>query len=189
MIESDVVVSTREVRARGTKSQSRDRLARVADWAWSYVAEHLETLTPGERLFRGMDRWQASNIHRTLCRQLGHVGYRLHDARHHWAVRMVRSGMPLELVARQLGHVDVVMVARVYGRFVPTNIERDRWERAASALDAQRFAGLGTAAGTEAATNPLPEKTKSSNPLGLDDFENSRGGTRTRDPGIMSAVL
>ena len=34
-----------------------------------------------------------------------------------------------------------------------------------------------------------PETPKSPNPLGLDDFENSRGGTRTHDPGIMSAVL
>jgi hypothetical protein len=38
----------------------------------------------------------------------------------------------------------------------------------------------------------IGEKTKSPNPLELSDFENqenSRGGTRTRDPGIMSAVL
>src|SRR5581483_6948271 len=31
-------------------------------------------------------------------------------------------------------------------------------------------------------------RSKSRNPLGLRDLSNSRGGTRTRDPGIMSAV-
>jgi integrase len=44
---------------------------------------------------------------------LGLVDYPLHDCRHHWAERMVRARMPLELVARQLGHRDIVMVANV----------------------------------------------------------------------------
>ena len=65
------------------------------DCAWPIVVEHLATLTPGKRVFRGVDRWKASDYHRERCRVLGHVGYRLHDARHHWAVRMVRAGMPL----------------------------------------------------------------------------------------------
>jgi integrase len=46
-------------------------------------------------------------------RALGLEGYRLHDARHHWAVRMARAGAPIELIARQLGHRDVAMVAKV----------------------------------------------------------------------------
>lgn len=104
------------------------------------------------------------------------------DSRHHWAVRMVRAGMPLELVARQLGHRDVVMAAKVYARFVPTHQERDRWELAASALDIERWPELGTVAGTA-------PNTKSSQPLVRDWPVSSRGGTRTRDPGIMSAVL
>ena len=104
------------------------------------------------------------------------------DSRHHWAVRMVRAGMPLELVARQLGHRDVVMAAKVYARFVPTHQERDRWELAASALDIERWPELGTVAGTA-------PNTKSSQPLVRDWPVSSRGGTLTRDPGIMSAVL
>ena len=35
----------------------------------------------------------------------------------------------------------------------------------------------------------MDESNKSPKPLGVDDLEDSRGGTRTRDPGIMSAVL
>ena len=37
-----------------------------------------------------------SDVHRERLRALGLAGYRLHDSRHHWAVRTVRAGMPLE---------------------------------------------------------------------------------------------
>ena len=186
LIETDVDPTRRQLRARGTKAWTRDRIARVADWAWPHVAAHLATLTPGERLFRGLNRWAAGDVHRDRLHALGLVGYRLHDSRHHWAVRMVRAGMPLELVARQLGHRDVVMVAKVYGRFVPTHQERDRWEQAAAALDREKWGQLGTATGTSA---PAPENDEVANVRPVSDFGDSRGGTRTRDPGIMSAVL
>ena len=121
----------------------------------------------------------------------------MHDTRHFYAIRAVRAGTPYELVARQLGHVDVQMVARVYSRFVPRSDERDRWERVAAELDAahaardeargQKAAGeevdeSGTALGT-------PSENESSQPPVSDWLADSRGGTRTRDPGIMSAVL
>ena len=34
LVESDVDPNRREVRARGSKAWTRDRIARVADWAW-----------------------------------------------------------------------------------------------------------------------------------------------------------
>jgi integrase len=43
---------------------------------------------------------------------------------------MARTGAPFELIARQLGHCDVAMVAKVYGRFRPDTEERDRCRRA-----------------------------------------------------------
>jgi integrase len=46
---------------------------------------------------------------------------------------MARAGAPFELIARQLGHRDVAMVAKVYRRFKPDTEERDRWEQAAAA--------------------------------------------------------
>ncbi len=61
--------------------------------------------------------------------------HRLHDARHFYAIRRERAGTPYELVARQLGHADVQMVARVYGRYAPRSDERDRWEKLAALLD------------------------------------------------------
>lgn len=92
LVDADVDAASRRVRARGTKAWTRDRIARVADWAWPHVEEHLRTVLPGERVFRGVDRWQAGNYHRDRLRALGLTGYRLHDARHHWAVRMARAG-------------------------------------------------------------------------------------------------
>ena len=80
----------------------------------------------------------------------------------------------------------MVMVSKVYGRFVPTHQERDRWERTAAALDDQRSGMMGTALGTSS-LGELSEKVANINHVS--DFLDSRGGTRTRDPGIMSAVL
>ena len=190
LVDVDIDASTRQVRAKGTKAWTRDRLARVADWAWPFLQEHLAAVLPGERLFRGIDRWQASQVHRERLRALGLDGFRLHDARHHWAVRMARAGAPFELIARQLGHRDVAMVAKVYGRFKPDTEERDRWERIAAGRDREKWPGriatdVATAAGE-------PENLHEESPATPDECEasdSSRGGTRTRDPGIMSAVL
>jgi hypothetical protein len=94
---------------------------------------------------------------------------------------MVRAGMPLELVARQLGHRDVVMVGKVYGRFVPTSQERDRWETIAAALDEEKWAGRGVSGSASNEKALEPER-----PSACED--DSRGGTRTHDPGIMRIV-
>ena len=121
---------------------------------------------------------------------MGLAGYRLHDARHHWAVRMARAGAPFELIARQLGHRDVAMVAKVYGRFKPDSEERDRWERMAGARDQEKWPShVATDVATEAGN---VEKSHEQTPASGDareGYDDSRGGTRTRDPGIMSAVL
>jgi integrase len=189
-VESDVDANRREVRARGTKAHTRDRVVRIAEWAWPYLEQHIATLTPGERLFRGLTRWQVGDVHRDRLKALGLPHHRVHDARHFYAVRAVRAGTPYELVARQLGHADIQMVARVYGIYAPRSDERDRWEKIADAQDAEREAAkktkksdiLGTSAGTS------PEKQHEPNTVS-DWLADSRGGTRTHDPGIMSAVL
>jgi integrase len=190
LVESDVEVSIRQVRARGTKAWTRDRLTRVAEWAWPYLEAHLKKILPGERVFRGVDRWAASDYHRERLRALGLVGYRLHDARHHWAVRMARAGAPFELIARQLGHKDVAMVAKVYGRFKPDTEERDRWEKIAAARDAEKWPSKGakSGAGERRESEEVHEESPATQ-WEREASDDSRGGTRTRDPGIMSAVL
>lgn len=69
--EGDVDMQRREVRARGTKAHTRDRVVRVAEWAWPHLERHLQTLTPGERLFRGINRWDVGDAHRERIRVLG----------------------------------------------------------------------------------------------------------------------
>ena len=77
------------------------------------------------------------------------------------------------------------MVAKVYGRFAPRSDERDRWEKIAAAQD-EKSKEMGAMAGAIKAPN---ENDKARKPLDSRALENSRGGTRTLDPGIMSAVL
>ena len=89
------------------------------------------------------NRWSARYQHFTATEELAKVspifkGYTMRDARHTYAVRAIRAGTPAKLVARQLGHANAVLVHKVYGRFAPSQHERDRWEKIASAQDAER---------------------------------------------------
>ena len=77
------------------------------------------------------------------------------------------------------------MVAKVYGRFAPRSDERDRWEKIAAAQD-EKTKEMGALAGAIKSPN---ENDKARKPLDSRALGNSRGGTRTLDPGIMSAVL
>jgi hypothetical protein len=94
---------------------------------------------------------------------------------------------PLELIARQLGHRDV---AKVYARFKPDTEERDRWERIASERDREKWGGRGSP-GDSAHPSGTEERHEESpaTQWECEASDDSRGGTRTRDPGIMSAVL
>lgn len=136
--------TSREIRAAGTKTYNRDRICLVAEWAWPYVERLCRGKLPAARLFEGISRWTASDVHRDTLVALGLRakgadvdGLRLHDARHHWAVRMIRAGTPIEVVSRQLGHKDGTLALKVYGRFVPRTEERQKWERKASEGEAR----------------------------------------------------
>jgi integrase len=141
---ADVDSLTKKVRAHGTKPHARDREVYVAAWAWVYVEKRLRHLTPSAPLFPGLTRWSASDAHRDACKALGahFADYRMHGARHSYAVRAIRAGAPLEHVARQLGHADTQMVVKVYGRYKPTEAERREWERIAELHDAERAKSL-----------------------------------------------
>jgi hypothetical protein len=129
-------------------------------------------------LFTLNDRSKVSKVHRATCTQLGLVGFRLHDARHHWAVRAAR--------AAQLGHVDATMVLRVY---VGSSLARTTGKGGSASLVCRivppsrrlyyrRYYTRGYGAqGTDAIKPP--------NHCRLTACVSSRGGTRTRDPGIM----
>jgi integrase len=177
----DVDMPRKEIRAAGTKTHSRDRTVRVAEWAWPYIEERCTALRPNDLLFPGIDRWEASDAHRAACKLSQIENYQLRDQRHSYAVRAARGGTPAELIARQLGHANAVLVLKVYGRFMPSQQDRDKWERVCAIQDEEVAASC-----TNTCTAP---RNDMSQPPVSDWLIDSRGGTRTRDPGIMSAVL
>ena len=105
--------------------------------AWPYVEQRCAELRPTDLLFPGIDRWEAGDAHRAAVHAAGLDDYQMRDQRHSYAVRAARAGTPAELIARQLGHANAVLVLKVYGRFMPSAQERDRWEKIAALQDAE----------------------------------------------------
>jgi hypothetical protein len=123
-------------------------------------------------------REQASDAHRAATKRAELEDYQMRDQRHSYAVRAARAGTPAELIARQLGHANAVLVLKVYGRFMPSQQDRDKWEKLADLQDQESAAAC-----TISCTTPRNEMSQ----LLVSDWPiNSRGGTRTRDPGIMT---
>ncbi|GAC1516130.1 MAG: hypothetical protein NVS1B4_09570 [Gemmatimonadaceae bacterium] len=134
----DVDLRRKEIRAPGTRVHARDRIVRVAEWAWPYVFGHVVRLAPDDRLFPNTDRWRAQDAHAAACRKLGIEDYTLRDHRHSYAVRAARAGTPPSVIARQLGHASPALIFKVYGPFMPGQDDRDKWERIAAVHDAER---------------------------------------------------
>jgi integrase len=124
----DVDLQAREIRARGTKAHNRDRIASIASWSLPWITRLVADKLPDAPLFPKMDRWRANKKHAAVAKELELRVLRVHDARHHWAVRQLRAGVPIELVSRQLGHANAVMALRIYGRFIPTTADRHAWD-------------------------------------------------------------
>jgi integrase len=136
----DIDLDRGEVRALGTKTKARDRVAKVEPWAMGYLREHVRAMFPNSLVFPHVNRWTVSDKHREACGALDIEDYQLRDSRHTFAVRAVRSGASFEAVAQQLGHTDTTMVVRVYARFKPTQEELGGWHRIADAQDAAKVA-------------------------------------------------
>jgi integrase len=139
LTRADVWPATREVRAAGTKAHTRDRVARVAEWAWPIVAEHIRPLLPAARLFApAWSRWTVSDWHRATVGDgekdthsrvvMAGFGlerrYPLHCARDHWAARAARVGTPIAVIQAQLGHESPTLTLKKYGRFLPSTADR-----------------------------------------------------------------
>lgn len=159
---SDFNPATKEVRAAGTKAHSRDRVSRIADWAWPIVWSYVKTMTPQTALFDGITRsgvgfWHRQSISLGISKPVGRKdGTRggsaelvkealkldlvctVHNARDHWAVRSLRSGAPVALVQHQLGHASPTLTLNKYGRFMPSASDRNAWERKATLYETKR---------------------------------------------------
>lgn len=155
LARSDFDPAERSVRAAGTKAHIRDRICRVADWAWEMVWQHVRNVLPTAPIFPATwDRWTVSDWHRQTIGdgvksthgEVIRAGltlrdrYPLHNARDHWAVRQLRAGVPVAVVQAQLGHASPMLTLTKYGRFIPSAADRNRWEQTVSAFDARREA-------------------------------------------------
>jgi integrase len=134
---ADLRFGAREARAlvEDAKSTAGVRAVFLPPWVAASLQEHIRTqgLGAADRLFP-VDRWQAQDEHYRACRLAGIVGYTLHDHRHTAAVHLARAGMPLPLLAQQLGHATIAMTMR-YARFHAEYADVGRYfARAAAAL-------------------------------------------------------
>jgi integrase len=140
LTRSDIWEGAKEIRAAGTKAHSRDRVCRVADWAWDAVWGHSRAVFPGASLWPAVwNRWTVSDWHRETTQGLNLAQrFPLHCARDHWAVRAARAGTPTAVIQAQLGHGSPMLTLMRYGRFLPSASDRARWEQEAGKYEEAR---------------------------------------------------
>jgi integrase len=141
----DITAAKMEIRARGTKTYTRDRVVLVAQFAHEAVRRWCEGLGDNARVFHEIpDRWIAGDVHRLAVQALvaegrtEYEGFWLRDHRLSWAVRMAKAGAPMRIISEGLGHANEALVSRIYGRYQPTSRERLAWEQRAADLDRER---------------------------------------------------
>jgi integrase len=130
----------KELRAPGTKAHTRDRVVRVADWAWPIVWEYAKNVLPGARLWPdSLTRHDVHDWHTAALDGLRiEPRYPPQCARHHWAVRAARAGTPIVVMQIQLGHSSPQLTLATYGRFLPSSADREKWEQAAGEYETKR---------------------------------------------------
>jgi hypothetical protein len=98
-------------------------------------------------------------------------------------VANLRAGVPVELVARQLGHRDATMVLKVYGRFVPHDVEWNYWREQVAGRQREEL-GRGSAVDSAAAADGsrAREDEAPATPSEREGSNDSRGGTRAEGP-------
>ena len=119
----DVDTARAVVHVSGTKNQWRSRPVLVEEWAMERIEAFLaeRSLTPEAPIFPGVTQRQAWGVQKDALKALAlDPGYRLHDARHSYAVRKMKEGEDPQLIANNLGHKDTAMLWRVYGKYRPT---------------------------------------------------------------------
>lgn len=122
----DVDLERRIVHVHGTKTRARDRFAKVDEAFWPEIEAHCRLMTPATGLWEGVTADMARHFHRKACAAIGLSDYRMHDARHSFAVRKMKLGVEPHLIARNLGHADATMVLKVYGKYRPALDDLDR---------------------------------------------------------------
>lgn len=137
---ADLDASTKDIRLAGTKAHTRDRIGRIASWAWPIVWAHAAGVLPTMRLFpSAWSRFTVSDWHREAMADLElSPRYPLKNARHHWAATHLRAGVPVAVVQRQLGHASAKHTLDTYGLFVPTGADRAAADSLVAAHETRR---------------------------------------------------
>jgi integrase len=97
---------------------------------WVFPAE----TEPGKPL---NDAWLRDRLWRPLLEKARVRHVRVHDARHTYASLMLRRGVPIAYVSRQLGHSSIQVTVDLYGHFIP-GADRHHVEGLAADIEAQR---------------------------------------------------
>jgi integrase len=111
------------------KSKSgKPRHVVLTDEGAAFFRQHCAGRGVGELIFRHADgtKWKASEQYRPMqaaCAR-GRItpAIGIHVLRHTWASHAVMNGVPLMVVAKNLGHVDTRMVEKHYGHLAPSFI-------------------------------------------------------------------
>jgi integrase len=80
------------------------------------------------------DAWLRDRVWRPLLDKAAVRHVRVHDARHTYASLMLRRGVPLAYVSKQLGHSSIAITVDLYGHFVP-GADRHHVEGLADAIE------------------------------------------------------
>ena len=79
--------------------------------------------------------WFWRHVWEPLLRKAEIRHVRVHDARHSYASLMLRRGVPVAYVSRQLGHSSIQVTVDLYGHFIPGE-DRHHVEGLAEAIEA-----------------------------------------------------
>lgn len=121
------------VHAHGGKKPWRNRVIIPTDrWMWGIFEEYARDFLPNVLIFGNVVYEHTLDSIKEAMKESGlgeldHAPGTLHDMRHIYAVLALKDGMPLHLVARQLGHRDTTLAQKLYGRFVPEMADYDTY--------------------------------------------------------------
>jgi len=102
------------------------------------------------------DAWFRDRVWRPLLDKAGVRHVRVHDARHTYASLMLRRGVPIAYVSKQLGHSSIAVTVDLYGHFIP-GADRHHVEALADAIETAAT----QADATQAQPRPAPQQTTS----------------------------
>jgi len=95
--------------------------------------EHVTVLEPSQAKPLN-DAWFRDRVWRPLLEKAEVRHIRVHDARYTYASLMLRRGVPIVYVSRQLGHSSIQVTVDLYGHFVP-GADRHHVEGLAEAIE------------------------------------------------------